>query len=97
MIHIKITFQICHVLVEMDKFHHVKQYGTGFIEYQLHPFTIQHLSFLLIYTILSSYMYAYLFRYPLFKWIYLGSIIMFIGFVYGDHDNNVSGFKLGPS
>jgi hypothetical protein len=88
-------FQIYEVLVDMDKYHKVKQYGSGFIEYHLHPFTTQHLLFVLIYTILSSYLYAYLFRYPLFKWMYLGSIIMFIGFVYGDHDNNVSGFKLG--
>lgn len=89
------TFQICHILVEMDRLQHAKQYGTGFIEYHLEPFTIEHLSFLLIYTIFSTYLYHYLFRYPLFKWMYLGSIIMFIGFVYGD--SNVSGFKLGPS
>jgi hypothetical protein len=77
----------------MDKFNHVKQYGTGFIEYQLHPFTIGHFFFFLIYTILSSYLYVYLFRYPLFKWMYLGSLVIFIGLVYGD--DNASGFKLG--
>lgn len=81
----------------MDKFHRIKQYGTGFAEYHLHPFTIQHLSFFFIYTILSSYLYVYLFRYPLFKWMYLGSIIIFIGLIYGDDDTNVSGFKLGTT
>ena len=90
MIDLKITFQICDVLVEMDRLQHAKQYGTGFIEYHLYPFTIQHLSFLLIYTILSSYLYAYLFRYPLFKWIYLSSIIIFISFIYRDSNENQS-------
>jgi hypothetical protein len=88
-------FQIYHILIDMDRLQHAKQYGTGFIEYYLYPLTAQHLLFLLIYTIFSSYLYAYLFRYPLFKWMYLGSIIMFIGFIYGDDNNHVSGFKLG--
>jgi hypothetical protein len=79
----------------MDRLHNVRQYGTGFVEYHLYPFTFRHLSFLLIYTILSSYLYAYLFRYPLFKWMYLGSIIIFIGSIYGDGDPTASGFKLG--
>lgn len=95
MIDLKITFQICDVLVEMDRLQHAKQYGTGFIEYQLEPFTIGHIIMFLIYTILSSYVYRYLFRYPVFKWMYLGSIVIFIGLIYGD--SNVSGFKLGPS
>jgi len=79
----------------MDRLQHVKQYGSGFIEYQLHPFTIGHFLFFLIYTILSSYVYRYLFSYPLFKWMYLGSLVIFIGLIYGD--KNVSGFKIGSS
>lgn len=74
----------------MDRLQNVKQYGTGFVEYHLYPFTLGHLSFLLIYTIFSSYLYAYLFHYPLFKWIYLGSIIIFIGSIYGDSNENQS-------
>jgi len=76
----------------MDNLQHVKQYGSGFIEYQLHPFTIGHFLFFLIYTILSSYVYRYLFDYPLFKWMYLGSLVIFIGLIYGD--KNASGLKL---
>jgi hypothetical protein len=76
----------------MDNLQHVKQYGSGFIEYQLHPFTIGHFLFFLIYTIISSYVYRYLFDYPLFKWMYLGSLVIFIGLIYGD--KNASGLKL---
>jgi hypothetical protein len=76
----------------MDNLQHVKQYGSGFIEYQLHPFTIGHFLFFLIYTILSSYVYRYLFDYPLFKWMYLGSLVIFIGLIYGD--KNASRLKL---
>ena len=77
----------------MDRLQHAKQYGTGFIEYHLYPLTITNITFFIIYTILSSYVYRYLFDYPLFKWMYLGSLVIFIGLIYGD--KNASGFKLG--
>jgi len=94
----KYDFQIYHVLVEMNKLQNITQYGTGFIQYHLYPLTVGHLVFLLIYTILSTYAYAYLFRYPLFKWMYLGSIIIFIGSVYGDGDDTTASyFKLGTA
>jgi hypothetical protein len=71
----------------MEGINHVAEYGKGFITYYLHPITTGHLLFILIYTIFSIYFYDYLFHYNLFKWIYLGSIIIFIGTIYGDSNN----------
>ena len=68
----------------MEGIRHVTEYGKGFISYHLHPMTTGHLLFILIYTIFSIYFYDYLFRYTLFKWIYLGSIVIFISSIYGD-------------
>lgn len=68
----------------MDGIHRVKDYGIGFIHYHAHPFTVLHLSFLLAYTIVTFFLYDYLFQYKLFKWMYLGSIIIVIGAIYGD-------------
>jgi hypothetical protein len=79
----------------MDNLQHTKEYGTGFIEYYLYPLTITHILFFLIYTIISSYIYRYLFSYPLFKWMYLGLLVIFIALIYGD--KNDSSFKRVPS
>jgi 4-hydroxybenzoate polyprenyltransferase len=68
----------------MEGIQHVTEYGKGFIKYQLNPITTGHLLFIIAYTIFSIYFYKYLFQYPLFKWIYLGSIIIVIGSIYGD-------------
>ena len=67
----------------MDGIHRVKDYGIGFVHYHAHPFTALHLSFLLAYTIVTFFLYDYLFRYQLFKWMYIGSIIIVIGTIYG--------------
>lgn len=68
----------------MDGIKHVTQYGKGFIEYQLYPMTTGHLLFIVLYSIFSIYFYRYLSQHPLLKWIYLGSIVIFIGTIYGD-------------
>lgn len=68
----------------MDGIRHVTDYSKGFLTYHLHPITTGHLLFILIYTIFSIYFYKYLFQYTLFKWIYLGSIIILISSIYGD-------------
>jgi len=68
----------------MDGIQHVTDYSKGFITHYLYPMTTGHLLFIVIYTIFSIYFYKYLFQYPLFKWMYLGSIIIFISSIYGD-------------
>jgi hypothetical protein len=68
----------------MDGLHRVKDYGIGFVQYHTHPFTVLHLAFFLAYTIVTFFLYDYLFRYQLFKWMYIGSIIIVIGIIYGD-------------
>ena len=68
----------------MEGIRHVTEYGKGFVTYHLHPMTTGYLLFILIYTIFSIYFYKYLFQYTLFKWMYLGSIILFISLIYGD-------------
>jgi hypothetical protein len=67
----------------MDGIHRVKDYGIGFVHYHAHPFTALHLSFLLVYTIVTFFLYDYLFKYQLFKWMYIGSIVIVIGTIYG--------------
>jgi MFS-type transporter involved in bile tolerance (Atg22 family) len=74
----------------MDGITHVTEYGKGFISYYLYPVTAGHLLFILIYTVFSIYFYKYIFQYNLFKWIYLGSIIIFISSIYGDGIGNPS-------
>lgn len=68
----------------MEGIKNVTQYSKGFIEYHLNPMTTGHLIFIIVYSIFSIYFYRYIFQYPLLKWIYLGSIIIFIGTIYGD-------------
>jgi hypothetical protein len=68
----------------MDGIHRVKDYGIGFVHYHAHPFTVLHLSFLLAYMVVTFFLYDYLFQYQLFKWMYIGSIIIVIGTIYGD-------------
>jgi len=68
----------------MDGIQRITDYGKGFVTYHLYPITTGHMLFIVIYTIFSIYFYDYVFKYPLFKWMYLGSIIIFIGTIYGD-------------
>jgi hypothetical protein len=79
----------------MDGIQRVTDYGKGFVTHYYYPSTTGHLLFIIIYTIFSLYFYKYLFQYPLFKWIYLGSIIIVIGSVYGDGLQPPPAFKLG--
>ena len=82
----------------MDGIHHVTEYGKGFITYHLYPMTAGHLLFIAVYTVFSIYFYKYIFQYNLFKWIYLGSIIILIGSIYGDgveKPSPPSNFKIG--
>lgn len=68
----------------MEGIKNVTQYSTGFIEYHLIPASTGHLLFIVLYSIFSIYFYRYLFQYPIFKWIYLGSIVIFISTIYHD-------------
>lgn len=68
----------------MEGIQNITQYGKGFLHYHLHPMTTGRLVFIVIYIIFSIYFRNYIFQYPLLKWIYLGSIIIFIGTIYGD-------------
>lgn len=81
----------------MDGIRNITEYSKGFITYHLYPATTGHLLFIVIYTIFSIYFYEYLFRFPIFKWMYLGSIIILIGSIYGDgmEVQPMSNFKLG--
>ena len=81
----------------MDGIKHVADYGKGFVTYYLYPATTGQLVFIVVYTIFSMYFYNYLFRYPLFKWMYLGSIVILIGSIYGEtNGTHISpDFKLG--
>ena len=81
----------------MEGIQHVAEYGKGFINYQLYPMTTGHLLFIVLYTVFSIYFYNYLFRYNLFKWMYLGSIIILISSLYGDGIGRpaASHFKIG--
>jgi hypothetical protein len=82
----------------MEGINHVAEYSKGFITYYLYPITTGHLLFIVLYTIFSIYFYKYIFQYNLFKWIYLGSIIILIGSIYGDGIGNPlpsSHFKIG--
>jgi hypothetical protein len=83
----------------MDGIQHVAEYGKGFLTYQLHPITTGHLLFIAIYTIFSIYFYKYIFQYNLFKWIYLGCIVILISSIYGDGIGMAAppNFKIGPS
>jgi hypothetical protein len=82
----------------MDGIKNVTEYGKGFVAYHLFPMTTGHVLFILIYTVVSIYLYKYLFQYNLFKWMYLGSIIILIGSIYGDgvqKPPHLSHFKIG--
>ena len=80
----------------MEGIHRIKNYGIGFIQYHTHPFTALHISFFLAYTIVTFFLYDYLFRYQLFKWMYIGSIIIVIGSIYGDvKPASAAAFNLG--
>jgi hypothetical protein len=82
----------------MEGIRHVTEYGKGFVTHHLHPMTTGHLLFIVLYTVFSIYFYNYLFRYNLFKWMYLGSIIILIGSIYGDgvgRSDAPSHFKIG--
>ena len=68
----------------MEGIQRVTNYGKGFVEYQLQQATTGYLLFFVLYNVLSIYFYRYLSEYPLLKWMYLGSIVIFIGTIYGD-------------
>ena len=82
----------------MEGIHHITEYSKGFITYQLHPITTGHVLFIIAYSIFSIYFYKYLFQYSLFKWMYLGSIIILISSIYGDgigSQSSLPNFKIG--
>ena len=81
----------------MEGITHVTEYGKGFITYHFYPSSTGHLLFIIAYTIFSIYFYKYIFQYPILKWIYLGSIIILIGSVYGDgiRMHTPPNFKIG--
>lgn len=43
---------------------------------QIYPFTLQHISYLIIFTVISTLFYKFIFRYKLVKWIYIATIIV---------------------
>jgi hypothetical protein len=57
------------------------------IKEQIYPFTLQHLIYFIVITLLTTIILNYFLKYKLLKWIYVGTLIVIITSLYKQGDN----------
>ncbi len=64
-------------------------FGTDMIDSirsQLYPFTLKHLMYFILITVITTYITEYFLRFRLLKWIYIGTLTVLVINLYKDGD-----------
>lgn len=58
--------------------------GKKYVRERIYPFTFQHILYLILFTIITTYITDHFLKFRLFKWIYYGTIIVVAANLYKD-------------
>ena len=65
-----------------------------FFEQKLYPFTLKHLIYLALITIVTTYITEYVLRIRLLKWIYFGTVTVIIATLYNKGDDKAAALNI---
>lgn len=72
----------------MDGLKNVYSEGILYAKERYYPTTIAHFVYIIIYFIITFYVTDYFLNFKLFKWIYMGTIIVILITLYNKGENN---------
>lgn len=67
------------------------------VKQQLYPFTLTHLAYFAIFTVVTTYILNYFLKFRLLKWIYVGTLVVIGATLYNrgdDEEAALDAFKL---